>query len=114
MARMQMKSFETPDDRKTFDKAAIDVINLGGITVKRFTFQPGWRWSQSVKPVVKTEWCENAHHNVHIAGRLGVKMSDGTEQEFGPGEISVLPPNHDAWVVGNESVIIIEQTPPKA
>ena len=111
MAKMQKKMFNSPDDKHTFDKATIEVVKLGGATVRRLTFQPGWRWTTSVKPVVKTDLCENAHLNAHISGRLGVKMADGTEQEFGPGDVSLLPPDHDAWVGGDEPVVIIEQTP---
>jgi quercetin dioxygenase-like cupin family protein len=77
-------------------------------TVGRFTLQPGWKWSQHVKPVVKTQLCESTHFAYHISGRLRVRMSDGTEQEIGPGEVSLVPPGHDAWVVGNEPVVLID------
>jgi len=111
MADLQKKKFNTPDEQHKSGRGTVDVVKLGGMTLRRLTFQPGWRWSEDVKPQVKTDSCLLAHINVHIAGRLGVKMVDGSEGEYGPGDISLLPPGHDAWVVGNETVVILEQTP---
>jgi hypothetical protein len=68
----------------------------------------GWRWSESVKPIVKTEYCEAPHVSYHVSGRLRIRMADGTEQEFGPGDVGVVPPGHDAWVVGNEPVVVVD------
>jgi hypothetical protein len=111
MTGLETKSFDSPDEEHPSGRGKIDVVTLGGATIRRLTFQPGWRWSEDAKPTAKTELCEYAHLNVHIAGRLRVKLADGTESEFGPGELSLLPPGHDAWVVGDEPVVIIEQTP---
>lgn len=110
MSKLQSKKFDSPDETMTPGRGEVAVINLGGFTVNRFTLQPGWRWSEDVKSTAKTGSCQKAHLNVHISGRLGVKMDDGTEAEFSPGDISLLPPGHDAWVVGNEPAVIIEQT----
>lgn len=112
MAKMQHKNFDTPDEQHKPGRGTVDVVKLDGFTLRRLTFQPGWRWSEDVKPTAKTESCQIPHLNIQISGKLGVKMTDGTEHEFGPGDISLVPPGHDAWVVGNEPVIIIEQTPP--
>ena len=111
MSKMQSKKFDSPDETATPGRGKVEVVNLGGFKVRRLTVQPGWRWSEDVKSTAKTESCQSSHLNVHISGRLGVKMDDGTEQEFGPGDVSLLPPGHDAWVVGNEPVVKIEQTP---
>lgn len=111
MSKLQSKKFNSPDETATPGRGKVEVITLGGFKVRRLTFQPGWRWSEDIKPTAKTESCQLAHLNIHISGRLGVKMDDGTEGEFGPGDISLLPPGHDAWVVGNEPAVIIEQTP---
>lgn len=108
MAKIQKKMFNSPDDKHTFDKATVEVVKLGGVTVRRLTFQPGWRWTTSVKPVVKTDLCENAHLNVHITGRLRVKMRDGSEGEYGPGDVVFAPSGHNAWVVGDEPNVLLE------
>lgn len=110
---MEQKTFDKPDEQHVFDKAVIDVVTVGGVTTRRLTFQPGWNWSESVKPKAGTELCENPHLNIHISGRLGVKMADGTEAEYGPGDVAVVAPKHDAWTIGDEPVVIIEQTPPQ-
>jgi mannose-6-phosphate isomerase-like protein (cupin superfamily) len=74
------------------------------------TFQPGWKWSTCVKPIAKTETCQASHLAYHISGRLRVRMDDGTEEEFGPGDLAVVPPGHDAWVVGDQPVVLIDIT----
>lgn len=108
---MQHKNFDTPDETHPSGRGKVDVVRLGGFILRKLTFQPGWRWSEDVKPNAKTESCQIPHLNIHISGRLGVKMDDGVEKEYGPGDVSLLPPGHDAWVVGTEPVVIIEQTP---
>jgi hypothetical protein len=108
MAAMQTKSMARPDETRKFDKGLLELVSLGGVTFGRGTFQPGWRWSTSVKPLVNTKSCEAPHLQYHVAGRLKVVMDDGSEAEFGPGDVSLLPPGHDAWVVGNEAVVVID------
>lgn len=110
MAKMQKKSIDSPDERRKFEKGHVDVATLGGVTFGRGTFEPGWKWSKSVKPIVKTDSCQQSHLNYHISGRLKVVMDDGSEEEFGPGDISLIPPGHDAWVVGKEPVVLIDIT----
>lgn len=112
MASIEKKSFDSPDEQHKPGRGTVDVVKFSGITLRRLTFQPGWRWSEDVKPAAKTEVCQIPHLNVHIAGRLGVKMTNGAESEYGPGDVSLIPPGHDAWVIGDEPVVIIEQTPP--
>src|SRR3989344_6487119 len=111
MIDIQEKNFNTPDEQHKPGRGTVDVVKFSNITLRRLTFQPGWKWSEDVKPAAKTETCQIPHLNVHIAGRLHVKMIDGTEKEYGAGDVIMLPPGHDAWVVSDEPVVIIEQTP---
>jgi hypothetical protein len=110
MKRMEKKSLNSPDETRSFPKGKLELVTAGGITFGRATFEPGWRWSESIKPIVKTKSCEAPHTQYHVSGRLRVRMDDGTEEEFGPGDVSVLPPGHDGWVVGNERVVVIDVT----
>ena len=107
-AAMQRKTLNVPDEVRTFDKGRVELAKVGMVTFGRATFHPGWKWSESVKPIVKTEYCEAPHVQYHVSGRLAVKMADGTELEFGPGDVGVIPPRHDAWVVGDEPVVVID------
>ena len=106
--KMQSKSLARPDNTRTFDKGKVELVTVNDVTFGRATLQPGWKWSTCVKPVANTQSCEAAHLQYHISGRLHVVMDDGTAQEFGPGEVSYLPPGHDAWVVGSEPVIVLD------
>ena len=110
MSKMLKKTFTKPDQTRTFDKGLLELVVLGGVTFGRGTFQPGWRWSTSVKPLVHTKSCDAPHLQFHISGRLGVRMDDGSQAEFGPGDVSLLPPGHDAWVIGDEPVVVIDIT----
>ena len=108
MVGMAGKSLNKPDEVRTFDKGKLELINLDGRTVGRATLQPGWKWSQSVKPLVNTKSCEAPHFQYHMSGTLRVKMDDGTEKDFRAGDVSLLKAGHDAWVVGNEPVVVID------
>ena len=105
---MEYGDFSKPEETRSFELGKVDLVSLGGATFGRAVFQPGWRWSTHVKPIAKTQSCEAPHMNLHISGRLHVVMDDGTEREFGPGELGLIPPGHDAWVVGNEPVVVID------
>jgi hypothetical protein len=108
MSTMQKKTLLQPDDKRTFDKGLVELVSLGGVTFGRATLQPGWKWSTCVKPLAKTHSCQAPHLQYHVSGRLAVVMDDGSKDEFGPGEVSLIPPGHDAWVVGNEPVVVID------
>ena len=108
MAGIAVRSFDQPDETRTPDRTRIEVVRLSGGTAARFTFQPGWRWSESIKPVVGTESCQSRHLGAIISGRLHVVHSDGTEGEAGPGDAYTIEPGHDAWVVGDEPVVAFE------
>jgi quercetin dioxygenase-like cupin family protein len=108
MANAEHKNLSSADETREFEHGKLEVINIGGGTVGRLTLEPGWRWSKHVKPIAKTEWCEAPHFQYQISGRLRVKMEDGAEFDLGPGDVSVLPKGHDAWVVGNEPVVLVD------
>jgi hypothetical protein len=108
--QMQRKTFAKPDEIREFPKGRLELVTINGVTFGRATLQPGWKWSTSVKPIVNTKSCEAPHLQYHVSGRIHVVMDDGTEAEFGPGEVSQLPPGHNAWVVGNEPVVLLDIT----
>ncbi len=110
MAKIQKKSLNSPDETRTFPKGKVEIVTVEGITFGRVTLEPGWKWSEHVKPIANTESCESPHTQYIISGRLKVKMNDGTEAEFGPGDMAVIPPGHDGWVIGNEPVVVIDIT----
>ena len=110
LEKMQKKSLSKPDEVRTFDKGKVELVTAGETTFGRVTLQPGWKWSTCVKPIAKTDSCHASHLTYHISGWLRIRMDDGSEEEFGPGDISVVPPGHDAWVVGNEPVVAIDIT----
>jgi hypothetical protein len=108
MAGVESKSVNTPEETRTPDKTRVDVVHVGDAEVGRFTFQPGWRWSECIKPVVKTDSCEAEHLGYLISGRLRIKHDDGTEIDLAPGDAYVIRPGHDGWVVGNEPAVAVE------
>lgn len=110
METMKKKNLDSPDEKREFPKGKVEVSTIGEVSFGKGTFLPGWKWSESVKPIAKTESCQAPHTQFHISGRLHVRMDDGTEMEYGPGDVGVIPPGHDAWVVGNEPVVVIDFT----
>lgn len=108
MAQAELKNFSVPDDVRTFEKGRLELVNIGGGVVGRLTLEPGWRWSLHVKPIAGTEWCEAPHFQYQLAGRLHIVMADGTELEAKTGDVTALPVGHDAWVVGDEQVVLID------
>ncbi len=106
--KLETKSHENPDEVRSPDKTRVEVVRLEGYTIGRFNFQPGWRWSQCIKPVVKTDSCQVAHVGYAVSGRIKVKMNDGTEKTITSGMSYTIPPGHDAWVEGNEPFVGIE------
>jgi len=105
MAGMTTKSFESPDETRTPDKTLVEVVDLDGVKAARVTFQPGWKWSECIKPVAGTDTCQANHVGVVLSGRIHVVHDDGSEAEVGPGEAYVIHPGHDAWVVGDEALV---------
>jgi quercetin dioxygenase-like cupin family protein len=108
MAEMQTKSFNRADEVRSLDKTTVDVVRMGPATVARFTFEPGWRWSECVGPKVGTESCQANHLGAVVSGRMHVELGDGTSMDVGPGDAYVIPPGHDAWVTGDEATVLLE------
>lgn len=108
MSGITKKSFDTPDETRTPDKTRVEVVDLGTAKASRLTAEPGWRWSECVKPVAKTESCQARHIGTVVSGRLKIAHDDGSEVEVGVGDAYVIEPGHDAWVVGNEAFIGLE------
>ncbi len=105
---MEKKSLNQPDETQTPEKLKVEIVTVGGRKVQRITAAPGWRWSKHLKPVVGGESCQKDHLVYVISGRLGSRMNDGTEQEFGPSDVGAVPPGHDGWNAGNEPVVWLE------
>lgn len=105
MEKAITKSLKTPDEVRTLPKTRVEVIDFGEVSLMKLTFEPGWRWSEHVKPTAGTNSCEVPHFNYGLSGRLHVRMDDGTESEIGPGDAQFLPPGHDAWVVGDQPYV---------
>ena len=104
----EQKNFTAPDEVREFPNGKVELVNIGGGSVGRLVLEPGWRWSKDVKPLANTTSCEAPHFQYHVSGKLAVKMDDGTEFIAGPGDITALPSGHDAWVVGDEPVIVVD------
>lgn len=108
MAGIMKKSFKTPDEVTKLERGEVASVTLGGLIFQRRIFEPGWRWSKDEKPLVKTDSCEKYHVLYIISGRVKVAMDDGTGEELGPGELAIVPPGHDAWVLGKEPYVALE------
>ncbi len=108
MEKMQKKSLSKPEETRAFENGKVETVTVGDVTFGRATLYPGWKWSQCVKPLARTESCEASHLQYQVSGRLRVVMDDGSEEEFGPGDVAMIPPGHDAWVVGSEPVVVID------
>ncbi len=108
MANMILKRFEKPDETRPFDKGRAEVLHLDEGTVGRGVFEPGWKWSECVRPLAGTDSCEVSHLGFVQAGRMHIRMDDGQEGEAGPGDFLMIPPGHDAWVVGDETCVVLD------
>lgn len=106
--KAEMKSFTKPDEVRTFPKGKLELVNIGGAVVGRATFEPGWKWSTSLQPLVKTKSCEAPHFQYHVSGTIKILMDNGTEFVCKAGDVSLLPEGHDAWVIGDEPVVIVD------
>jgi hypothetical protein len=102
------KSFEQPEERREFSNGEAQIVSIGGAQVGRMIFQPGWRWSNDVKPIAGTDSCEAPHFQYHVSGQLAIRMDDGTEMVARPGDVTSLPSGHDAWVVGDGPVVVVD------
>ena len=107
-AMSEQKSFASPDETRTFEHGLVELVDIAGTQIGRITAQPGWRWSEHVKPIAGTDLCEAPHFQYHVQGTLRIRMADGTEFDARPGDVTALPQGHDAWVVGDEPVVVID------
>ncbi|MEI8409524.1 MULTISPECIES: cupin domain-containing protein [unclassified Kribbella] len=102
------KTFDEPDEQRTPDKTKVDVVKLPGASVARITFQPGWRWSECIRPVVGGESCQVRHVGTLLSGEMQVVHDDGGKANLTPGIAYIIEPGHDAWVVGDEPAVGLE------
>ena len=108
--RIARKSFELPDETRVFDKGSSQVVGIGELTLSRTVFEPGWKWSTSVKPLVGGESCQVRHIGYMISGHLHTVMDDSSELDYGPGDLVLIPAGHDGWTVGDEPAVLLQIT----
>ncbi len=104
----QHKSFEAAEEVRSFPNGEAQILNVGGVEIGRLVLQPGWRWSNDVKPLAGTDSCLAPHFQYHVSGTLGILMDDGTEITAKAGDVTSLPQGRDAWVVGDEPVVVVD------
>lgn len=102
------QNFDNPDETRPFEKGRAEIVEVNGVTLMRATFEPGWTWSECVKPVVGGDSCQVAHKWYVVSGRMKMRMDDGMELEWKAGDVGVIPAGHDAWVVGDEPFVFID------
>jgi quercetin dioxygenase-like cupin family protein len=106
---VEVKRFDAPDESRPFESCGkVDLVRLEGHEIGRATFEPGWRWSEHVKPIAGTESCEFAHLGFVLSGRMRVRMDDGRKTEVVPGDAFSIPPGHDAETVGEEACVVVD------
>ena len=108
MEEMTLKSLEKPDEIRKFEKGRLELVNVAGRTVGRAVLEPGWKWSEHVKPLAKTKSCEAAHFQYQLAGKMQIVMDDGKKFVSKAGDVMNIPAGHDAWVIGDEPVVVID------
>jgi quercetin dioxygenase-like cupin family protein len=109
MAKLERKRFDEADETRPFgDKGQVDLVNLGDGVVGRATFQPGWKWSDHVKPIAGTPSCQAAHVGYVLSGRQRILMDDGSELDISAGDVVSIPSGHDGWTIGNEPCVILD------
>ena len=110
MSQAELKTFANPDETRAFERGRADLVRIAGSDIGRLTLEPGWRWSEHVKPIAGTDWCEAPHFQYHLSGTLRIQMSDGTQFDAVAGDVTALPHGHDAWVVGDEPCVQVDFT----
>jgi hypothetical protein len=108
MAGVETRDFSSPDETRTPSKTRVELVNLAGGQIGRYTFEPGWRWSECIKPVVNTDSCQVEHLGYVVSGGLHVKHDDGSEEDVTAGEVYRIAPGHDAWNAGSEPAVFVE------
>jgi quercetin dioxygenase-like cupin family protein len=105
MSELRIERFESPSETRTFEKGSFELVEVGGVTVGRASYEPGWKWSEHVGPTVGTDTCQVEHVGLVVSGQAAVLMDDGTEVVMKPGDLFYVPPGHDSWVVGDEPYV---------
>ena len=105
---VKAKSLDSPDETRTFDHGKLDVANIDEFTAGRVTLEPGWKWSEAVKPIAQTPSCQVQHTGYVISGQMHVVHDDGTEREIATGDMYVIRPGHDAWIIGDETFVGVD------
>ena len=105
MQKVIVKRLEAADETRKFEKGSFEIVKIGGMTLGRARYEPGWVWSEHVGKVVGKKSCDVEHVGLVLQGRCAVKMDDGSEVIFKPGDVFYVPPGHDSWVVGNEPYV---------
>jgi hypothetical protein len=108
MPEAELKSFRKPDEIRKFPKGRLELIRIGGATISRAIYEPGWRWSTSIKPIAGSKSCDSTHFQYHLSGVMKVIMDNGTEYECHSGDVSLLPGCHDAWVLGDKPAVVVD------
>jgi len=108
VSRFESKSHDSPDETRSPAKTRIEIVRLEGYTLGRFNFEPGWRWSECVKPVAGTDSCQNSHVGYAVSGEITVRLDDGTEKRIKVGESYTIPSGHDVWVEGDDFFVGLE------
>ena len=108
VTKLQVKSHSSPDEVRSPAKTRVEIVQLEGFTIGRFNLEPGWRWSECIKPVAKTDQCQLSHVGYAISGRITVRLKGGNEKTIAAGESYTIPPGHDAWVEGKQPFVGIE------
>jgi class 3 adenylate cyclase/quercetin dioxygenase-like cupin family protein len=110
VAEVRVKSLERPDEVIRFPNIEVTLVEVGDVTVGRVELQPGWRWSEHVRPTVGGDWCQARHVGVVVSGRFGIRFEDGTSAEFSPGDVFDIPAGHDGYAIGDEPCVHLEWT----
>jgi len=106
MLEVVLKRFEAPDETRVFEKGKLEIVRIGGMTIGRASYEPGWRWTEHVSPIVGTSFCEVEHVGMVLSGRAMAAMKDGTEVELTAGSLFYVPPvPHDSWVIGDKPYV---------
>lgn len=106
--KVEHKTFRKPDEVREIPDGRVEIVNIGGSVIGRAIFQPGWKWSNSEKPIAKTKSCQAPHFMYHVSGVLRIQPDNGPAFDCGPGDVSVVPPGHDAWVISKEPVVVVD------
>ena len=101
--RLEIKRFDSADEERTFEQGCFQLLQVGGMTLGRATYEPGWKWSEHVGSVTGERLCQVEHIGIVLSGRAAVAMADGPQIELRAGDVFAIPPGHDSWVVGDEA-----------